>query len=759
MKAREITEKGVVLPFLAVSIVALLMVVGLAVDLNLLFNSITGLKNRADLVATSALRAYWDEEANGVATEAEAHRLRLAAALTEAKRVAAHSENLPFYKILMGSSDSKHNNLCLWGDDGCSDPSGASLNGWLIPGSWFSFEPTGGCAAWSEGGTCPCNAAGVFAGPCFRPLDADDFRASAFQVELQTTEDEPMPSLFARFAGQAFFRPTAIGTASLKPRRLIFAFDFSGSMDDSTHPQNLGESTYKLVSPTCPDDPLEHLNWNTLELAETHIVGTYDLDYSPEPFGWSFATMPAQRPSGVPGDDPPIARYKSDYRCFQVPNDPVGPAAYLIDTYPRVGDDPDPGYTGPQPLTRSLDGLSYALNRFSERGVPGDLVGLILFDRYIAPERYFGPVPPDRSNAVFQDMLAIADRSHPDHFQKRLDHLALVRVDPVSRECAADDWEHECKTRGIFSNLQWAIRESERLLTQFSDWPDADNQVLLFSDMLSNCRGDPYDDEGEWRGLENLWCIDDSGMIEWSELNTIDMMRDHIVPKRIVINPFPAGSANLSPHTEIVPNGKAGALCDCLTEEESRLQNIGLGTGSNTVYKRNSDGKVFTNIFDNYWDYTFQNYATFYCKPACEIGGWDLLKDTDPNTTYARPQNWLGILAKPTGGVWGLVRPPCTADPNNPDAPAADITDKLRAMCRAGMPGGACRPPNTWHEMNPWDTGIRGASGLKGWTDQYGRLFCDPKGRSTDQQMRDYMDQILGQSPYSLNAPLRSVVP
>ncbi len=759
-------EEASVLPIFAMGLVVFLGIVGISVDLNFLFNSLTSLKSRADIAATAALRAYWELEVDDELSEQQQHQARLGAALQRAKEVSAFEENLPFYKILLGGAGGKQNNLCLWQNGSCSDLSVPveDLNGYLIPGTWHSVEPEVGCDDAGLSGECPCFS-GQWRGPCFRPLDSGTFRANAFQVELKTSENSPMPSVMARFIGQDAFRPEAIGTSTLNPRRLIFALDFSGSMDDQTDPFPVSETTYKLTSSTCPPRD-EYLSWDDVYVdSRNHIVGTYPEDgiAAREPFGWSYVRMPRDRN----GDPSGSVRYKSDFQCFEIPDDGLGPAAYLINTYP--GPDDDTAYEGPQPLTRTLDAIHIALEEMQERGVPGDMAGMILFDRYIHEMRYFPMVSPRSENdpsdpGPFDQMLIMTDRFHPNHWQERINHLAFVRVDPVDidRDCwdetfpGYDGSQFKCQNRGIFSNIPWALREADRMLTEeHSDWTEADNQVLLFSDLLANCTGDPYG------GLNNLSCKESADYIVYGE-DTVryQLLEPTYIPKRITLNLFPSGSDNLGFHTQLMPNGKAGDKCDCLTEEEARQ--IGIGLGKNETDLLEKDGQYFTNVFLDIsfsnLGYSWDHIASFWEDDPINL--WDILKDSDPNTMYSRTQSWYWNVAVPTGGLWAVTREPCLLDPDDPSRGFGNVMDKVKAMCRHGMASNnnVCRAPVWDRELSPGVTRIRGSQNMKGWTDQRGRMYCDPLGRLRSQQLRDYMKQILSQTPYSLSAPLRSVI-
>ncbi|MCC6953014.1 MAG: hypothetical protein IT290_02735, partial [Deltaproteobacteria bacterium] len=123
-------------------------------------------------------------------------------------------------------------------------------------------------------------------------------------------------------------------------------------------------------------------------------------------------------------------------------------------------------------------------------------------------------------------------------------------------------------------------------------------------------------------------------------------------------------------------------------------------------------------------------------------GSWTLLATLDARGEpwsmtrpfYADPAR-LYRAVRATGGVFGAIRTPCLAA-----GVPADVTATLNAACQAapssGMKGGSPDQPIPV-AVSPY-------------TDANGRLICDPNGRSTRDQMRDYLKEILAGPPYLL---------
>ncbi len=659
--------------------------------------------------------------------------------------MAALSRNAPALSILREGTSENYDALRLCSDSssGCSRATDAGQDGWLIPGRWYYAEPEPSCASSTMLGECPCPA-NVWNGPCFRPLDPGETRVNAFQVELKTKSSSPFRTVFARFLGQKEFRPTAIGTASLIPRRIIFGVDASGSMQKETHLDSQAESTYKLISPDpsldCSGTP------GTLSLANPNNIIT---NMTTEQFGWEYQQMPDIRPG--PGTS--TQHYKSDYTCFSVPNDPLGPANYLIDTYTKT-DVPssDPNYyEGPQPQSRIFRAIKIALEEFAKRGVPGDLVGVYAFDRHVydsAPDRKLGPVRPSYSEPEFQDMMTLVDPTDPNHWSERAERMWFVRIDPEP-DGAMIPWE--VSSRGIFSNLYWFLAVAHQDLTAQSDFEYADNHVVLFSDLLANCR--PPNINGAFpygvAGPNTMRCINNLDTLYYSKYHSVrTMINSHYVKDGIALNLIASGTGDLGYFRMPQSNNK----CGCMSEEQFREDpqaNLGLDSAFYTQIYNNGKTQIHSSAEGTY-------LTTYYLPWSPQILTY--LFDNNPDTKFYEVHEWYVRAARNTGGLWGPILDCCRETPHDTSSPCTDITSVLESGCQglnaygADTDGNGCADsgvPLSFHRM----------PANQNYTDYYGRLTCDAQGRDADQQMLDYIREILGQNPYVLVAPNKSVIP
>lgn len=466
------------------------------------------------------------------------------------------------------------------------------------------------------------------------------------------------------------------------------------------------------------------------------------------PFEWNFriwsGVAPADPWTGAPGGFAnPSLHNQEDYSCIDMRN--MVPTVYQSQLEAARGatnsslvevttEDPSPfflintdGPLSPQPLTAALSGIHSAMLEMESVSVGADKIGVIAFDNQLLKVRathdgtdYPRLVPVDLTNDEYREFRQATDTTgmYAPHnnplLNKTLRYLFPREIS--NREDPIDDLAHTDLRLG-FALAAEAI-ESEDLRES------ADNFVILFTDGLPNCvstatgvNPTPTD-----VGLTLLpgpkYCVPRN--FEYHDLafqQAVDIMQKDFVDEGWDIHVFLTGDT-VAPHTLVKkgdPSADPTSEDACLTDRMART---------------NSEDFVnSTPAVDNATDFNGRSQSAPYFRP-----------------------NELYQQAKASGGSWSPLRPKCPGgDPTTPgDQTPFEVA--LYAAC-AAAPGSAGAPVTPSGILTaPVIDDDTGNTIYPSAIDSAGRLLCDPKRRSKDQQVQERITEIFELSPFMLVA-------
>lgn len=454
-------------------------------------------------------------------------------------------------------------------------------------------------------------------------------------------------------------------------------------------------------------------------------------DYSQAPGALLHACPPNPRGTGTCGSNFPgntasnrchwkTRHYKFDYQCFDLSykeGENNINESYILDSYRGSVIWPPPdtttAYTGPEPLTSVLEGIHYALDIYNNRKVNGDQLALIGFDRradidirripnYTPESEGVTPIASliDRKNPLFQTITNITDKTKNNVAivdtstgKKKADFMFFPRVDALS-------------------DLPGAFQTAFKFLKAAPNSDSAQNNVIVFSDGLSNCvNGVPVAGEGnEICGTSKF----DFRNMESSIDQAIQFVEEAYVPNKIKLNFFLYGDIT-QPHSVV---RKSPSNPDqCITDEE---------------YKRDPSLSMVN----------LDNPAGDSRAPI------DVLRDAVRKevavNSYFYP-NKLANAVQMTKGAWAPLRQACNfADYGiTPDTGRTigdgRLQEQLDSACAALGPGEVL---TNYPNNSP-------PAGRPPIVDAQGRLTCDPLGKKINEQIQLQMDKIF-KDPYIL---------
>lgn len=688
---------------------ALVMFAALTIDTLQLSTSHSQEQQSGEYLALAALEAFFKLQPTSI-TPTDQYQERLQAALDRAEQIGG----LNF--VIAGSQQQTTQSGQLAYEDGQSVSGGSGDAGTLYPGKWWFVEPTITCASYQQpqGQTCPCNG-GVWKGACFTANAATELEVSAFRVELKTPQASPLRLVFAPIFGQSSISVRSSATAAKVPKRGVFLVDTSASTVISTHlddsPDTRTKFAYELLGPSgcpvgkicsCPVDgavnpcPIGNIAADAT-LAPCTFAGTHERFYN----GY---TDPV---SGVFYDPlknlrlqstPPTTHFKSDYACFQVPYTSNGVSYsedYLVDTQWW---DTNPGpnyYDGPEPLNTILFSINSALQEFEGRSVKGDYVGAVFFDdRVDIDQRIFNLAQP--GDPSFAELDTITDTSDPSDMNVKLERIKRM-IFP---------------RRLAYTNIPAALTKAVNMLTSLPDYAIAVNFIVLFSDGLTNCykTGATYACNNNYQHWSNSTWYNSWSYIngQWILMNgTYEIIQTALQPQKIALHTVLIGDY-VGPHSIVATSGDDPTKCIDESEIRNRLSS-GTGWGSNVQY------------YDNSW--WTPNPTTAYDAMS-------------PTTPFTGP-NYFWYYSQMTNGGWFPLRGCCQKN-----GACADVSADLNAAC-------AARPP-TFFNLGGKPYLLQQPFSVPPYSDSYGRLLCDPLGRSQKAQVQAYMTQVMQDSPYIL---------
>lgn len=685
----QLNEKGSIIALVAIVMTVLIMFVAISLDTARLFTSDSEHRHNAEFISLAAIEGYYTAEFDPFESAANRHQKRLQNAIEKAETVGGYAT----YMTLNSGDIVKSGSL--------SYPNGYSVtgvhdgkSGVIIPGRWWSQEPTETCAVYTDGSpTCPC-LDGAWHGACFEEVDPSDSEISAFQVDLKTPDESPLSLLFAKAggAGAESIGLNARAVGSLTPRRGMFLVDLSKSVVAETHlakalnvadPGNQrGFVGYELdtSSSSCPFDGANNVCPNDFSCALLHTEedDTYNNFFASPP---AFARSLDDVRGAITG--PPTRHFKEDYRCYSVDYLDKSTATeqnihreFLVDVNWQNTSNTSDYYIGPQPLTSILGGIHTAFTLFEQRSVRSDLAGVLGYDRSSNIDiRTLEPSIPGSTD--FTDMKSMFDISNPgDLTAKALRAQAMFFPRP--------DNDPVIGVGANNTDIRGAIEVALNKLANENSSATAENFIVLFTDGITNCiRSNAYGA----LGIDGKYCQNNETVYNASLTEVLNYADQQLVPRKIPIHLFMFGN-DVAPHTFLTTSVDNPNVC--MGELEARVRAVDYFKTGGTLASASSS-------------------TPFYSA------------------------NQISNLAKKTNGFFLPIRPPCKVAGVN-----RDVTATLDAACRSqgvGDSKGVYTP--TAVVVTPF-------------TDASGRLICDPKGRTQDQQITEYMEQILGDNPFSL---------
>lgn len=688
---------GAVLLVVVLIAAALLLFAGIAIDSAIVAGSKAQQRHAAESVAAASLQAFSAAGGDSWA--------KLTVAIDRADQILGSNYMLadPYLKIPDEEKELGTN----------QSTSPAASHGRIVPGVWYFRPEPGACGGPTP---CPCDTASAWATPCFRPLDFSDAgdlvtTPNAFHVLLSTSESSPVRTLFAKLAGHEFVAISSSATVAVIPRHGVFLADLSRSSHRETHipvetteqyspgdPRLTGyswmqssEYAFKIGNLPCPADHSNPCLPETPFMYPYPVVPSictieggllpdlYDVIYN----FYEIPNGPIIRWERSGQETPPTKHFKDDYACYSATytDDTTPPVSktvhYLVDTFTGATDTGET-YEGPEPLSSILDAVHYGVNLFRSRAVPGDLVGLLGFDKSAKiAQRRFDLISSGTTD--FQEMLDVTDVTGQDagKLATRLsDHLLFTRVEGGA-------------------NFAEAVDRALSMLTAAPGAAEADNFVVMFSDGIANCTTD--------QSTGDRTCGLDFSSYQASVQAAMQVVETTYVQNNVRLHMVLLGD-HVTPHTLLrVSKRETATEKSCMDDEEARLENPPLD---------------------------FVDYSSYDVGNA-EQAFQDLILPA--GASFPDPNRWYMAVRK-TGGLWLPVRPCCASLAGV----CTDVRPDLTLRCKCDGCDEATKQAET-----PGDVVT-----LPPYTDDYGRIVCDPKGRTRREQFHDAIDEILQESPF-----------
>ena len=654
LQRRSDNQTGAVIVLVALLLVVVISFGALAIDGLTAANAQRQLSVVSEMGSLAAAEQFFG---SGAATT----QGQLTEALARANQVSALNDIVGYAEGQSASPDQPFGYLGLaFGTDPVADcaafPAGNDCtNGLLIPGEYFIEDPDG-----SGGPQDPCSGAY----PCFVPAPDENSTISAFRVDTYLVT--PMRTWFGGLTGFDNLAITGTATASQVPRHAMFLVDESPSMTGDTNrltnlscpgdgndpnppldsacynhfsdptlvPAGIGLYTYDSGQ---PQNGLEqdvrvrsHRSYYAYEDVFTNGTTTCsdpDPDYNAIEVACSWEGLvnmgnrPAICPPGGGGGNPQCAWNNQSFEPFETTKWFPDDYSYnftvneICDRGARNYLAPDP--LGPlpdaQPLFSVLRGVVAAINEFANNAVAGDLIGVKAFDDCVvtdpASARFFdlGPVSNIPTSAI-----------DPDHASRAfLDNM-------------------------FFPLGNYNTDGGQALSNALSDLSNAPNALLassfvvIFTDWLFNCEGDPT------RNCVNNYSTHDLAMTEAQTL------ADLYASQRVAAHIIYAGAA-VFPHTLLYRSLDSGA---CMQDLEARY------LGIDFVRPGCADPISCNNSFNNML-FGLGSYSGHI------LNAYD--------------------FARKTGGEFVALRDPCVT--------GSDVTPALDAACAAAPAWSWTNPP------------------------------------------------------------------
>jgi hypothetical protein len=428
-------EKGMAIVVLSIIIVALVILLAISVDISTLGTSISQGRGNARYAALAAIEAYFS-------TKSEDRTERLSAAEQRLNEIASLN------KVISGFS----------GQTALSTGAGAKVE--MTPGRWYYSR--------AADGSNPC--ADNSEPPCFVSSGSND-PINAFRIRGDLYEE--VKTFFSGILGNSSHTVSVDVVSTITPRQGCFLIDLSPSMTRETHISSSDHGAtygFYLKDPVNPGaaHSWHDTRWNQMNaLYPTRDTSSYA--------------------------DPRI-HYADDYRLFSLLDNAEYSGSNSNSNYRRYHPDPFtdnpslqqlyeakparywvdvrrmPGYGGPEPLTAIMKGLQTAVRLFKERSVAGDKMCLVFFDHLLSWPRV---VKLTDNYEYIETLLTLRDPSS-----------LMDQIDPGTQHGLFP-------SKDSFTNILMALTEAERQFKKEKEnnpgLPVSQFMVLI-TDGLPNCR-------------------------------------------------------------------------------------------------------------------------------------------------------------------------------------------------------------------------------------------------------------------------------
>jgi len=721
-------ETGAVLPLLAILSVTIIAIVAITVELVAAGTASEQAKQFARIAALAAISEYYQSlEIDGeCASSQDSHDCAMQAALNRVQSLSDRNR-------LLGASGSP---AVLTQDPG-------SDGGLLEAGFW---------------GTDDDSADEL---PTFRSIDIDQGeRPNAFRISGQFYPEGVNLNFASRLNKLGFsgIVPRVRAVSTFVPRRGCFLIDISPSIVYETHMPWTNGGPYldpPLDPPGGPDLDQAFGNQFGYLLRSDHQKFNEDgsLDY--ELYLSDFPRMDmaweelnndpgtSTRPGDAPWD--PVKHYASDYRTYFILSDDLysslpdevqalhpdpdplqpGTERYRVPEvrWPRVDsyippEDPD---RGPEPMTTIINGIRQAVEQFRDRRIPGDQACLIFFDQTTPWSRVV------QLTNNFQYLIDFLDYSMPevaegetfppdDSDLKNENDYSDIRL--IANFLANQGGAGEGRIRAIrhgvlperqsFTDIREALQEAMLQLDLSEEGQIPSSQfMVIVTDGLQNCRI-----INQVRECNNQWSHYSEGMV-----GLLDMLErsqgDRKIPIHVIFE-----SGYVGPHTvDLFDNDFE------VSNEQPRVADQGDNCLTDDEYRRTYDAPNFNFVRG-------QGFKIEY--PQDTDAAYAFSKMSVENPFFQANKEFYRI-AVATQGLWGPLRPRSevcdSLDEINQDG-YLDPRD-YRPLC-----GPSPVPPGDDEPVTEEEVGRR--------------RMTDPYCRTKSQQMRSYLNRIIGENPFTI---------
>lgn len=582
-------------------------------------------------------------------------------------------------------------------------------HGVLTPGIWH-FKPPKDCQIYATSASCPCPG-GAWQGACFEELkasaagsDPEKFKLNAIQINLRLSTKYLPEKLLTALLGAERMQLSAKATAAIIPRHGVFLLDLSRSMKRDTHLNY--EKQVREVS-----GGALRSNTRALTLAAEYA---FKLDRIKDAAGNYQIASSCPQPETC-----------TENGACLVADGKMRTYNFLFNGEVREGnlleDQRDPAFPSEKTKHYKSDYQCLALS-YAEDGKPH--AANYLIDTYEGQSsdggKYDGPeplntllvglhealsilkkqeVPGDRIGMLGFDQSAAIDKRCMRG--QGADCAALISTKEASFEDFLSVIDIEAQSLATVqrrlsdyllfprldaaSNLPEALKKTRQMLEQSSNDNYSQNFVLVFSDGVSTC-------------TSSRSCSDDESGFSASFQETKGILSKDFLEKGVRVH-FVLSGDYVKPHTLLAPSLDTPG--SCMTEDEARTRGISL-------VDTRGDSSAFTN-------------AVLYGQSA----------------SFFHPANAFFSLVQGSGGHWAPLRECCRDASGN----CSDVRSQIQALCAESEPGSS----EISDPYLPEGSLIPKVIANSAFTDDAGRLSCDPAGRSKREQIKNYISQLIGE--------------